>query len=48
MGKLTLEVDSVKVESFETSDEHRMQAPRGTYWETCGCTPYCETVEPYC
>jgi len=48
MGKLTLEIDSVKVESFETGDVHRMPAPHGTFYETCGCTPTCETREPYC
>ena len=48
MGKLTLEIDSLKVESFETRDAHRVQTLRGTFWETCGCTPTCETREPYC
>ena len=48
MGKLTLEIDSLKVESFEIADEPRRQAAHGTFWETCGCTLTCETREPYC
>jgi len=48
MGKLTLEIDSLKVESFETGDEHHGQAAQGTFWETCGGSPNCETFEPYC
>jgi hypothetical protein len=45
MGKRTLEIDSLEVESFETDDEHHGQAAHGTFWETCGG---CETFEPYC
>jgi hypothetical protein len=49
MGKLTLEIDSLKVESFETRDEHRGQAAHGTFYETCGCTVAdCDTREPVC
>lgn len=49
MGKLTLEIESLKVESFEAGDEQRRWAPHhGTFYETCGCTPTCDTVEPYC
>jgi hypothetical protein len=48
MGKLMLQIDSLKVESFETAADHRGQALHGTFYETCGCTQDCETREPYC
>jgi hypothetical protein len=48
MGKLTLEINSLAVESFETGDEHRSQALQGTFYHTCGGTPNCDTIEPHC
>jgi hypothetical protein len=48
MGKLTLKIDSVVVESFETGDEHRGQVLQGTFYHTCGGPPNCDTVDPVC
>lgn len=55
MSKLTLDIDELKVDSFDTGDE---QGGRGTVrgnaalgctcWDTCGGSPNCETSPPYC
>ena len=50
MGKLTLKIDNLKVESFDTSAE---QNSRGTVrghdtWETEWCTGYPDCVSEKC